>query len=87
MRTIDQNEFEQLFPYKQELSPLIGEGVEWFADDASDIIGNIGRDISRKIWNYLILERSELGFFLAANISEQFFNFQMVRVKCVLSME
>ena len=87
MKTIDQSDFNQLFPYGRQLDQLIGEGVEWFTDDAREVIGVVGWNITRKIWSYVVLKRSQLGFFIVASIGEQFFNVQMVRAKCRLAME
>ena len=65
---------------------LIGEGAEWFTDDAKAVIGIVGWSITRKIWSYVILKRNQLGFFIVSSISEHFFNIQMVRSNCRLAM-
>ena len=87
MRTINQSEFKQLFPYERQLTLFIGEGVEWFTDDTSDVIGIIGQGFSQKIWSYAILKRGQLGYFVVSNVGEYFFNIQMVRSNCLLACD
>jgi hypothetical protein len=50
----------------------VGEEVEWFADVAETVIGNIGFDAKNKGWNYAMLERDTLGDF---RVSEKRRNF------------
>ncbi len=72
INSIGQLAFHQLLPANAVPEMAAGEGVEWFADVADTIIGNIGFDAKNKGWNYVILTRDAGGEF---RISERHGNF------------
>ena len=84
---ISRKEFNRLFTFDSELAPYIGEELEWYANDAKNVIGTIAGGILGFRWSYTVLRRNVLGDFLAATLSRNFMHFQTARVACLQEME
>jgi hypothetical protein len=82
VRTIDRKEFDRLFPYTGQLTPFIGEAVEWFTDDARRAVGVIGRSPSQPAWRYAVLKRSQFGDFKVAHLGEALADLPAIRDEC-----
>ena len=84
--SINRDEFEKLFPFDSELAPYIGKEVEWYVDDAKDLIGIIAKGNPSFYWSYTILKRNALGDFLVATLSMDFKDLQSARAACLQEM-
>ena len=82
VRPIDRKEFNRLFPYTGELTPFIGEGVEWFTDDARRVMGIVGRSSSRPPWRYAVLKRSQFGDYKVAHLGRASADLPTIRDQC-----
>jgi len=82
VRPINRKEFNRLFPYTGELTPFIGEGVEWFTDDARRAVGIVGRSSSQLAWRYAVLRRSQFGDFKVAHLGEASADLPTIRDEC-----
>ena len=85
---ISRAEFNRIFPFNSELSPyiIIGEEVEWYADDAKNVIGTIAIGISGSCWSYRVLKRNVLGDFLVSTLSRDFMDLQTAQAACLQEM-
>jgi hypothetical protein len=83
---VSRKEFNRLFTFDSELAPFIGDELEWYADDAKNVIGTIARGILGSCWGYTILRRNVLGDFLASTLSRNFMDLQTARVACLQEM-
>ena len=84
---ISKEEFNWIFTYDSELAPYIGDEVEWFADDAKNVIGVIARGVSGSCWSYAILRRNVLGDFVASTLGKDFFmDLQIALAACLWEM-
>jgi len=84
--SISREEFNRIFPFDSELAPYIGDEVEWYADDARNVIGIIGRGISGSHWSYTILRRDVVGYFLVSTLSRDFADLPTARAACLQDM-
>ncbi len=84
--SVSRKEFNRLFTFDSELAPYIGEELEWYADEAKNVIGTIARGILGFRWSYTVLRRNVLGDFLASTLSRNFMDFQTARVACLQEM-
>ena len=82
---VSRKEFNRLFTFDSELAPFIGEELEWYANDAKNVIGTIARGIFTR-WSYTILSRNTLGDFLVSILSRNFMDLQTARVACLQEM-
>jgi hypothetical protein len=73
INSISRAEFNRMFTFGSELAPYIGDEVEWYADDAKNVIGVIARGVSGSNWSYAILRRNLLGDFVASVLGIDFF--------------
>ena len=83
---VSRKEFNRLFTFDSELAPFIGEELEWYADDAKNVISTIARGILGSRWSYTILSRNTLGDFLVSILSRDFMDLQTARVACLQEM-
>jgi len=84
--SISREEFDQIFTFGTELTPYIGEELEWYANDAKSLIGVVARRCLDSCCNYAILRRSVLGDFVVATLSRDFMDLQTARVACQQEM-
>ena len=82
VRSIGRKEFNRLFPYTGELTPFIGEGVEWFTDDGRRAVGIVGRSSSQPAWRYAVLKRSQFGNFRVTHLGEASADLPTIRDQC-----
>ncbi|HUI07728.1 MAG TPA: hypothetical protein VL486_12065 [Verrucomicrobiae bacterium] len=84
---ISRDEFNRIFTFDSELAPYIGEEVEWYADEAKNVIGVIAKGVSGSCWSYAILRRNGAGDFVAAALGRDFFvDLQIARAACLRQM-
>ena len=86
IKNISIEEFEGIFPFNSELAPYIGEELEWYADDAKNVLGTIAKGILGSLWSYTVLRRNVLGDFLASTLSGNFMDLPTARVACLQEM-
>ena len=84
--SISRAEFNRMFTLDNELAPYIGEEVEWYADDAKNVIGVVARGNPGSFWSYTVLRRNVLGDFLASTLSRGFMYLQTARAACLQEM-
>ena len=76
-----------MFAFGSELAPYFGDEVEWYADDAKNVVGVIAEGISGSSWNYTTLRRNVLGDFLVSTLGRNSFkDLQTARFACLLEM-
>ena len=83
---VSSREFNRFFTSDSELAPFIGEELEWYADDAKNVISTIARGILGSRWSYTILSRNTLGDFLVSILSGDFMDLQTARAACLQEM-
>ena len=87
IKNISRAEFNRMFTFDSELAPYIGDEVEWFADDAKNVIGVIARGVSGSCWSYAILRRNVLGDFVASTLGKDvFMDLQIALAACLWEM-
>jgi len=64
----------------------MGEQIEWFANQAKNLIGTIALTRSGRSWNYAILRRNRLGHFQVCDIGQNFFSLQQTMVQFTYTM-
>jgi hypothetical protein len=83
---VKSKEFNRLFTFNNELVPYIGVELQWYADDAKNVIGTIAKGTSDACWRYTILRRNLLGNFLVSTLSRDFMDLQTARATCLQEM-
>jgi hypothetical protein len=86
VRSIGRREFHRLYPYTGELSPFIGEGAEWFTNEAGSVVGIIARRATQPAWKYAVLKRSSFGDFQVWHVGEVNGDIQTTRNECGRAM-
>jgi hypothetical protein len=86
VRSIGRREFHRLYPYTGELTGFIGEGAEWFTDDARSVVGIIARPAAQPTWKYAVLTRSRSGDLLVRRVGEVNGDLQTTRDECRRAM-
>jgi hypothetical protein len=84
IRTIPRSEFKQLLPHNLALENWIVNQVEWFSNRSGNLLGAIAKDVAG--WNYVILERDELGDFYVQKVMNNFLGLEAARVDLLLWM-
>jgi len=82
VRPIERQEFNRLFPYTGELTPFIGEGVEWFTDEGRRAVGIVGRSSTQPAWRYAVLKRSQFGDYKIAQLGDASADLPTIRDEC-----
>lgn len=86
IKNIGRWEFNRLLPHHLVLESLTGEQVEWFANQAKNLIGTIALTKTGRSWNYAILRRNKLGNFQVCDIGQNFFNLKQTLVQFTYAM-
>jgi hypothetical protein len=86
VRSIGRHEFNRLYPYTGELTSFIGEGAEWFANDARSVVGIVARRAAQPAWKYAVLKRSGFGDFRVWHVGEASGDLQTTRDECRRAM-
>ena len=81
IKNIARWEFNQLMPRHLVLEDLMGEQVEWFANQAKNLIGTIALTKVGRSWNFAVLRRNMLGNFQVCDIGQNFFNLRQTMVQ------
>jgi hypothetical protein len=68
-RKISRDEFDQLFPARPLLEAYTGELVEWFANEANDILGAIDHERTGT-WSYVLMKKNQEGALRVIEINE-----------------
>jgi hypothetical protein len=82
VKSIRRKEFARLCRYSDNLTPFIGEGAEWFADDNGKTLAVIGRNRSRSIWNYVVLKQSAPGVYRVSRLGGTSSDLPTIRDEC-----
>jgi hypothetical protein len=69
-RTICRSEFDNLFPERPLLESFTGELVEWFANEANNILGAIDHEQTAGTWSYVVLKTNQHGAFQVLSLNE-----------------
>jgi hypothetical protein len=64
----------------------MGEQVEWFTNQARNLIGTIALTKAGRSWNYAILRRNKLGNFQVCDIGQNFFSLTQTMVQFTYAM-
>lgn len=86
IRRIRREEFNQLVSFASELTPFIGEGAEWFTDDACTAVGVVTRGLSRLVWSYAVLKRGRVGDFKVVSLGEDYSDLRLAGDACLGAM-
>src|SRR5688572_21411739 len=63
IRSVTKQEFNKFKPARSPMSLTMIQEVEWFADDAGNVIGVLAQDKFDKDWSVAVLGRDERGSF------------------------
>jgi hypothetical protein len=86
VRSISSSKFNRFLPAHNNLRTVIGEEVEWYADDPENSIGTIAFSKEQRGWNYAIMRRDWMGDFQVCDLKANLPNFRAASVDCVLAM-
>jgi hypothetical protein len=86
LKTISSRQFNRFLPAGNHLGTVIGEEVEWFADDPENAIGTIAFNTDARGWNYAILKRDWKGDFQVCDLKRRFQSLQTTRADFLLTM-
>jgi len=86
LKTISSRRFNRFLPAGNRLGTVIGEEVEWFADDPENAIGTIAFNTDARGWNYAILKRDWKGDFQVCDLKRRFQSLQATRADFLLTM-
>ena len=67
---ISSTEFDKLFPNRPLLESFTGELVEWFANEANNILGAIDHEQKTGTWSYVVLKRNPQGVLEVSELNE-----------------
>ena len=86
IKSISKLEFDAFKPSRSPMIAAITEEVEWFADEAHNIIGTVICDTTDSDWSYVILGRDERGSFRAIQAQSTIEDRGMAKTKLLLAM-
>ena len=69
IKNISRCEFNLLFPNGCYIGIFVGHQVEWFADEAGNVLGTIGEDRTASDWLCAVLQRDDTGKFRVTQIA------------------
>ena len=87
VKSISSSKFNRFLPAHNNLRTVIGEEVEWYADDPENSIGTIAFSKEKGGWNYAILKRDWTGDFQVCELKTDFPNLRAASVDCIQAME
>ena len=70
LRMISRKEFDKLFPDRPVLETFTGELVEWFANEANNVIGAIDHEQTTGTWSYVVIKRNQEGASRVVELNE-----------------
>jgi hypothetical protein len=70
-RMISLSEFDKLFPERPLLESFTGELVEWFANEANNILGAIDHEPKEGTWSYVVLKTNQQGDLRVMELNEK----------------
>ena len=62
---ISRRQFDAFEPARVAIGSLVWEEIEWFADEAGNVIGVLTYDVKDDDWGYAVLGRDRNGTFRA----------------------
>ena len=62
-KSISRYEFDKLMPERSVLEKFTGKQVEWFANDAKNVIGAVDHARTGATWSYVVMKRTERDVF------------------------
>jgi hypothetical protein len=86
IKTIPRSTFKQLLPHYPALENWMVNQVEWFSNRSENLLGAIVKGRGVAGWNYVILERDELGDFYVHKVMNNFVSSEAARVDLLLWM-
>ena len=69
IKNISRDEFNLLFPNACYIGVVVGHQVEWFTNEAGNILGTIGEDRTASDWLCAVLQRDDAGNFRVTKIA------------------
>jgi hypothetical protein len=87
VKSISSSKFNRFLPTRNNLRTVIGEEVEWYADDPENSIGTIAFSKEQRGWNYAIMKRDWMGDFQVCKLKTNLLNFRAASVDCVQAMK
>ena len=87
IKNISRGEFSQFVPNASFIYSLVGHPVEWFADEAKNILGYLGECRTPTKWFYAVLQRGEAGNFRIIEIKPKLENLDVARTELLQAME
>jgi hypothetical protein len=86
IRKIRKFNFDQLLSWHGLLETFLGKQVEWFTDEASNIIGTIAGAEADKGWNFAILRRDRMGYFRMCHLRRDLYTLRTAKTDLRRSM-
>jgi hypothetical protein len=86
IKSISRWKFNRFLRFHVILETAIGEEVQWFGDDAENIIGTIAFSKGERGWNYAILKRDWAGNFQVCNLTANLYSLPAARIDFLVAM-
>ena len=84
---ISRRQFDAFEPARVPIAGLVWEEIEWFADEAGNIIGVLTHDLKDDDWGYAVLGRDSNGVFRAIENDVSIERQDDARTRLVAEME
>ena len=84
---ISLRQFDAFGPTRVPIAGVVWEELEWFADEAGNVIGVLTHDVKDDDWGYAVLGRDRNGVFRAIENDVSFERQDVARTRLVAEME
>ena len=86
IKSISRWKFNRFLRFHAILEAGIGEEVQWFGDDAENMIGTIAFSKGERGWNYAILKRDWMGNFQVCDLGANLYSLEAARIDFLVAM-
>ena len=87
IKSISQEEMDQVLPHRFNIDRFIGSEAEWFSDEAGNIIGTIAEGTTNLRWGYAVLRRDDGGTYRFWDLETGIESCDAARIRIVHAME
>lgn len=84
---ISLGQFDAFEPTRVPIAGVVWEELEWFADDAGNVIGVLTHDLKDDDWGYAVLGRDSNGVFRAIENDVSIERQDYARTRLIAEME
>ena len=87
IKSISQEEMDQVLPHRFNIDRFIGAEAEWFSDEAGNIVGTIAEGTTNRHWGYAVLRRDDGGTYRFWDLETGIESCDAARIQIVHAME